>query len=66
MTITDKNDVAKAMDECLQTAEKLAGGAANRANFQQYLPPLRLQLVPVGEGVSSSDQCTARLSDSKF
>lgn len=56
MTITDKSDVTKALEECIQTAEKLAGSntPATRASFQQYLPPLRITLVPVGEGVQIS------------
>lgn len=60
VTITDKNDVAKALEECIQTAEKLAGSNARPAgaSFQQFLPPLRLQLVPVGDGVPSpSPRC---------
>ena len=48
MTLTDKNDISKALEELVTTADKLLGSShSGRNTLQQMLPPLRLQLVPV-------------------
>lgn len=54
MTITDKNDLAAALEELVQSADKLSssGGHGGRASLQHMLPPLRLQLVPVASQVA--------------
>lgn len=48
VTVTDKNDISKALEELVTTADKLLGSShSGRNTLQQMLPPLRLQLVPV-------------------
>ena len=48
VTVTDKNDIQKALEELVTTADKLLGSShSGRNTLQQMLPPLRLQLVAV-------------------
>ena len=48
VTLTDKTDIQKAIEELVTTADKLLGSShSGRNTLQQMLPPLRLQLVPV-------------------
>ena len=53
MTITERADITKALEELMQSADKLLNATppSNRTSVQQMLPPLRLQLVPVASQV---------------
>lgn len=57
VTLTDKHDISKALEELVTTADKLLGSShSGRNTLQQMLPPLRLQLVPV----DSPEVCSTR------
>jgi hypothetical protein len=48
VTITEKADIQKALEELVLTADKLLGSShSGRNTLQQMLPPLRLTLAPV-------------------
>ena len=53
VTITERADITKALEELMQSADKLLNATppSNRTSVQQMLPPLRLQLVPVASQV---------------